>query len=91
MYKVSQKQLHGENKVMIDQFTFGKGTDSPDATSLPVRLAVALLKDRHGKIAIDLPVRGDLNEPDFRVWPGGLERRRESDHQDCLLAVCRAR
>ncbi|MGH7258675.1 MAG: DUF748 domain-containing protein, partial [Nitrospiraceae bacterium] len=66
IYKVSQKQLHGENKVTIDQFTFGESTNSPDATSLPVRLAVALLKDRHGQIAIDLPVRGDLNEPDFR-------------------------
>lgn len=66
MYQVSKKQLHGENKVVIDQFTFGEKTDSPDATSLPVRLAVALLKDRHGKIEVDLPVRGDLNEPDFK-------------------------
>jgi hypothetical protein len=66
MYKVSKKELHAENKVVIDQFTFGEKTDSPDATSLPVRLAIALLKDRHGKIEIDLPVRGDMNEPDFR-------------------------
>ena len=51
---------------MIDQFTFGDSTNSPDATSLPVRLAMALLKDRHGKIDIDLPVRGDMNDPDFR-------------------------
>jgi len=39
---------------------------SPDATSLPVKLAVGLLKDRDGKIDIDLPIRGDLNDPDFR-------------------------
>ncbi|HET9961939.1 MAG TPA: DUF748 domain-containing protein [Nitrospiraceae bacterium] len=65
-YRLSQKQLVGENKVLIDQFTFGESTNSRDATSLPVRLAVALLKDRHGRIDIDLPVRGDLNEPDFR-------------------------
>jgi hypothetical protein len=63
---VSKKQLHAENKVVIDQFTFGEKTDSPDATSLPVRLAVALLKDRHGKITVDLPIRGDLSEPDFK-------------------------
>jgi hypothetical protein len=66
MYQVSKKQLHAENKVLIDQFTFGEKTDSPDATSLPVRLAIALLKDRHGKIEVDLPIRGDLNEPDFK-------------------------
>ncbi|CAE6725329.1 DUF748 domain-containing protein [Nitrospira defluvii] len=66
MYQVSKKQLVGENKVLVDQLTFGEKTDSPDATSLPVRLAVGLLKDRRGLIDIDLPVRGDLNEPDFR-------------------------
>jgi uncharacterized protein involved in outer membrane biogenesis len=65
-YRLSKKQLAGENKLLVDQFTFGESTNSPDATSLPVRLAVALLKDRHGRIDIDMPVRGDLNEPDFR-------------------------
>ena len=66
MYQVSKQQLVGENKVLVDQLTFGEKTDSPDATSLPVRLAVGLLKDRRGRIDIDMPVRGDLNEPDFR-------------------------
>jgi len=71
-YKVSQKQLEAENKVAVDQLTFGDKIDSPDATSLPVPLAVALLKDRHGRIDIDLPIRGDLKDPDFKygkaVW-----------------------
>ncbi|MDF0644363.1 MAG: DUF748 domain-containing protein [Nitrospira sp.] len=65
-YKVSKKQLEAENKVAIDQLTFGEKTDSPDATSLPVPFAVALLKDRNGRIDIDLPIRGDLNDPDFK-------------------------
>ncbi|HET6678177.1 MAG TPA: DUF748 domain-containing protein, partial [Nitrospira sp.] len=72
VYKVSQKQLEAENKVAVDQLTFGEKTDSPDATSLPVPLAIALLKDRQGRIDIDLPIRGDLKDPDFRygkaVW-----------------------
>ncbi|HKY73448.1 MAG TPA: DUF748 domain-containing protein [Nitrospira sp.] len=65
-YKISQTQLEAENKVAVDQLTFGDKTDSPDATTLPVLLAVALLKDRHGRIDIDLPIRGDLKDPDFR-------------------------
>ena len=65
-YQVSKNQLVGENKLLLDQLTFGEKTDSPDATGLPVRLAVGLLKDRQGRIDIDMPVRGDLNEPDFR-------------------------
>jgi hypothetical protein len=52
--------------VIVDQLAFGEKVDSPDATSLPVPLAVALLKDRKGRIDIDLPIRGDLNDPDFK-------------------------
>lgn len=65
-YRVSQKQLEAENKVVVDQLTFGEKVDSPDAISLPVALAVALLKDRQGRIDIDLPIRGDLKDPDFK-------------------------
>jgi len=64
-YKLSENLLVGENEIFMDQFTFGECIDSPDATTLPVRLAAALLKDREGKIDIDLPVRGDLNDPEF--------------------------
>lgn len=65
-YKVSQQVLEAENLVSIDQLTFGQKVDSPDATSLPVPLLVALLQDRKGLIEIDLPIRGDLNDPDFK-------------------------
>jgi hypothetical protein len=65
-YKISKKQLEAENKVVVDQLTFGEKVESPDATSLPVKLAVALLKDRKGRIDIDLPIRGDLKDPDFK-------------------------
>lgn len=65
-YKVSQKLLEAENLVQVDQLTFGEKTNSPDATSLPVPLVVALLKDRKGLIEIDMPIRGDLNDPDFK-------------------------
>ena len=65
-YKVAKQELVAENKVAIDQLTFGEKTNSPDATSLPVPLVVALLKDRKGRIDIDLPIRGDLKDPDFK-------------------------
>ena len=64
-YKLSKDILVGENEIFMDQFTFGERIDSPEATTLPVSLAVALLKDREGRIDIDLPVRGDLNDPEF--------------------------
>ncbi len=64
-YKLSENILIGENKIVLDQFTFGKATDSPDAITLPVNLAVAILKDREGIIDLDIPVKGDLNDPEF--------------------------
>jgi hypothetical protein len=68
-YKIDKRKLDSENKVFIDQFTFGEKVDSPTATSLPVKLAVALLKDRNGEIHLDLPVKGSLDDPEFSVWP----------------------
>jgi len=66
-YKVSQRRLEARNKLLLDQFDFGEKVDSPKATHLPVRLAVSLLKDRDGRITLDLPVSGSLDDPKFRV------------------------
>jgi hypothetical protein len=65
-YKLSKSTLEAENKVVLEQLTLGDKVESPDATSLPVKLAVALLKDRNGVIHIDLPVRGNLQDPEFQ-------------------------
>ena len=67
-YHIEKRKLDSENKVFLDQFTFGDPVDSPDATKLPVRLAVALLKDRSGEIHLDLPVTGSIDDPKFSVW-----------------------
>ncbi|MFZ2950886.1 MAG: DUF748 domain-containing protein [Desulfuromonadaceae bacterium] len=67
-YLIEKKKLTSENKVFIDQFTFGKKVESDKATNLPVRLAVALLKDRKGEIHLDLPVTGRTDDPEFSIW-----------------------
>ena len=65
--RVAQRKIECTNVVTIDQFTFGNATNSPDATPLPVRLAVALLRDTSGRIVLDVPVQGSLDDPNFRV------------------------
>jgi hypothetical protein len=65
-YRIAERKLTASNNVFLDQFTFGDPVESPDATKLPVRLAVALLKDRKGEIQLDLPVSGSLDDPQFR-------------------------
>jgi len=66
-YTIKNNQLTSQNKVFLDQFTLGKSVDSKDATSLPVGLAISLLKDRKGEIHLDLPVSGSLDDPSFKV------------------------
>ncbi|MFL9815441.1 DUF748 domain-containing protein [Stutzerimonas sp. VN223-3] len=68
-YRIQQGQLNAENKVVLQQLQLGEQVDSPEAVDLPVRLAVALLKDSRGTISIELPVQGNLNNPQFDVMP----------------------
>jgi uncharacterized protein involved in outer membrane biogenesis len=63
-------KLEAKNQVVLNQLTFGDKVESPDATKLPVLLAVALLKDRNGVIDINLPISRSLNDPQFSV--GGI-------------------
>lgn len=68
-YRIEKGQLNAENKVLVENLQLGERVDSPDAVDLPIRLAVALLKDTQGRISIELPVQGDLNNPQFSVMP----------------------
>lgn len=71
-YKLSQRDLAGENRILFDQFYLGEKVQSAEAIRLPVGLALALLRDRNGQISLDVPVRGNLDDPDFKygrvVW-----------------------
>ncbi len=64
-YTLKKNRIVGKNNVRLDQFTLGEKIDSKNATNLPLRLAVALLKDRKGQIKFKLPIEGDTNAPKF--------------------------
>ncbi|GAB6389042.1 DUF748 domain-containing protein [Stutzerimonas marianensis] len=68
-YRINQGQLNAQNKVVLQQLQLGEKVDSPQAVDLPIRLAVALLKDSKGVISLELPVQGNLNNPEFDVMP----------------------
>ncbi|MDQ1303204.1 MAG: hypothetical protein QG595_1187 [Pseudomonadota bacterium] len=68
-YKVQERKLDADHRIVIDQLELGDKVESPDAIGLPLKLAVALLRDRNGVIDIELPVAGSLDDPAFRVGP----------------------
>jgi len=69
-YNIAGKKLDSTNKAFLDQFTLGDQVESSEATALPVSLAISLLKDRQGEIFLNIPVKGDLDDPEFSI--GGV-------------------
>lgn len=69
-YLLDQGKLKADNHIYIDQLTFGDEVKDPGASHLPVKLAVALLKDSNGVIDVNVPVSGSLDDPQFSL--GGV-------------------
>ena len=69
-YQLEGRSLRGSNRVTLGQFELGRSVESPDAVSVPLDLAVALLRDPSGNLDLDIPVAGDLDDPEFRL--GGV-------------------
>ncbi len=68
-YHVENRKLDARQRFVVDQLQLGERVESPDAVRLPLRLAVALLKDRNGVIDLNLPVSGSLDDPQFKLGP----------------------
>ncbi|WP_243324964.1 DUF748 domain-containing protein [Geothrix sp. SG200] len=70
--RIDHRNLKSENAVKLDQFYLGDKVPSPEATGLPVKLGLAILRDRKGVIAFDMPIEGNLDDPDVKygklVW-----------------------
>lgn len=69
-YRLDNRRMVGSNRIVIDELELGEKMPNPDAVDLPLGLAVALLKDASGRIDLDMPVEGSLDDPQFRI--GGV-------------------
>jgi|GEM_PF-1129033 len=66
-YNIDRDKLNSSNRVFFDQLTLGKKVDSDDASSLPLAFAISLLKNSKGEIDLDLPITGDISDPEFNL------------------------
>jgi len=64
-YKIKDSELLGDNSMVLQDFSLGERVESPGALKLPLDLAIALLTDSDGKIDLKLPVRGNVDHPEF--------------------------
>lgn len=71
-YKIQNSQLLGKNNIMIKHIQLGKENSDENVTKLPLGFVIGLLENSDGIIDIDMPVQGDLDNPDFKygalVW-----------------------
>ena len=72
-YRVREGALVGENDLTFEEVQLGEKVQREGVKDLPLDLAVALLTDAQGRINLDIPVSGDLTDPQFDL--GGLIAR----------------
>jgi uncharacterized protein involved in outer membrane biogenesis len=68
-YHIADEKLEASHHVVINQLQLGEKVDSSDASKLPIRLIVALLKDRNGVIDLPIDISGSVDDPKFKIWP----------------------
>jgi hypothetical protein len=68
-YHIANRALQAEHHIVIDQLQWGQATANKAKVPWPVRLATSLLKDKNGVINLNVPVKGSLDEPTFRLAP----------------------
>ncbi|WP_227515413.1 DUF748 domain-containing protein [Marinobacter salinus] len=66
-YKIAGTRIDASNLVVMDRLELGQPIASEEAVNAPVKLGLALLRDRDGMIEVDLPISGDLSDPDFSI------------------------
>lgn len=68
-YAITDGSVVAENSIRIDDLQWGERSHSSAGTNLPVRLGTELLKDVDGEIHLNVPLSGNISDPQFRVWP----------------------
>ncbi|HOX42445.1 MAG TPA: DUF748 domain-containing protein [Myxococcota bacterium] len=65
--EVADGKLSGQNKAVFSNFTLGDERESPDDVGIPVGLVLMLVRDSDNGIELDVPVSGDLDDPEFAL------------------------
>ncbi len=64
-YTIEERQLEGQNNLVLQDLKLGEKMASSDAMDLPLDLAIALLQDSDGVINLTLPETGNVGDPEF--------------------------
>jgi hypothetical protein len=65
-YDIINSEVKGSNSIIIKQMKLGREIEDENITSIPLGFIIGLLEDSDGVIDIDMPVEGNVDEPDFK-------------------------
>jgi len=60
-------KLASTNVMSIKKIEVSRKMEGVGLYEMPLRLAISILRDRHGNIELDIPVEGDLNDPTYKL------------------------
>lgn len=72
-YTITDNQLDGKNTLLFDRWSWGNAVEGYEGDAVPVDMAFALLQDSNGRVNMNIPVQGDLNDPSIKI--GALVRK----------------
>jgi hypothetical protein len=71
-YKIQNRQLQADHHIVATDLQLGDKVEGGESPGFLVKLAISLMKDREGKIKLDVPVEGTVDDPEFSykgiVW-----------------------
>jgi len=68
-YVLAAGELTASNQMVLSDLQLGNRVEQAGAMDLPLDLALALLKDGNGVIDLEIPVTGNVNDPEFDFGP----------------------
>lgn len=66
-YKVEADHVTGSNSLVFDQWRWGDLDPAFEGEPAPVRRAFDILEGKGGRVRMDIPVEGDLDDPEFQL------------------------
>jgi hypothetical protein len=66
-YATKDGRLLGKNHFVINQIKLGKELEDFKGQRLPINLAIRLLEDSEGMIDVNIPVKGNVDAPEFSM------------------------
>jgi hypothetical protein len=65
--RIDNYYLESENSVLIERIKVGDKSGNTSEYNVPLKLAIALLRDFDGNVDLELPIDGRLDDPNYRI------------------------